>query len=288
MGSALAGAYLSHNGALISSDQACTACGCKHRVTETTCHEANCLGNTAIYALLFFIAHHPAGFGAVAITLAALAVFPLLRLRRPIAATGALGVALLMSVANNLFGSGLANALVYRHGMVGQATTIAVADHAASAEHKGTAGPLAYELLIATPDGRTVHSRLHDGDRVVYRGPGADVSAPAHPAQVGDVFDVRYLPDDPRAFVITAGDRAVGERRCQRLAQNVARVSLTLGADRARPDSRPDYVAAVEAYLDDGCGGEGRDLQALRHTLRQTLAAAGDAGRWPGREATSR
>ena len=53
-------------------------------------------------------------------------------------------------------------------------------------------------------------------------------------------------------------------RRCRRLAQDVWRASETTDARHARLEQRPDYVAAVQAYLACGCGGEGRDVRALR------------------------
>jgi hypothetical protein len=48
---------------------------------------------------------------------------------------------------------------------------------------------------------------------------------------------------------------------CGTLAQGV----LSAGdVGQASPDQRPGYAAAVQAYLADGCGGDGRDLRSLR------------------------
>jgi hypothetical protein len=57
-----------------------------------------------------------------------------------------------------------------------------------------------------------------------------------------------------------------GEQACAALAQGVLRASAA-GAGQSGPDQRPEYAGAVQAYLAGGCGGEGRDLRALRQAV---------------------
>jgi hypothetical protein len=220
---------------------------------------------TTIYALFFFIAHHQAGVSAVAFAIAALIAIPLARFRRPLAASGAVIAALVVSIGNGVFGGGLADALVYRHGLTGEAMTVGSAgDHAGGRYGRD----LACEVVILTRDGRTVRGRFHGDDAILYPRSNRDLTGADYPARVGDVFHVRYLADDPDAFVILTDDQSAwaSARRCRRLAQDVWRASISTSADRSRPEQRPAYVAAVAAYLSGGCGGEGRDLQALRRT----------------------
>jgi hypothetical protein len=217
--------------------------------------------------LFFFIAHHQAGVGALAFAIGALIAIPLVRFRRPLAASGAVVGALVISVANGLFGGGLADALVYRHGLTGEAITVARTD--AQAREARYSDDSACEVVILTRDGRTVRGRFHGDDAILYPRSGEDLTGADYPTRVGDVFHVRYLAEDPDAFVIVTDDQSAwaSARRCRRLAQDVWRASNSTDTDRARLEQRPAYVAAVEAYLSGGCGGEGRNLQALR-TMR--------------------
>ena len=223
--------------------------------------------------MFFVIAHHQAGVGAVVFTIAALIAIPLVRFRRPVAASGVGVAALSMSIANGVFGGALADDLVYRHGLTGEAMTIARADAQASAARSG--GDATCEVVIRTRDGRTVHGRFHGDDAILYPRSGEDPAGADYPTRVGDIFHVRYLPDDPDAFVIVTDDESAwaSARRCRRLAQNVWQAGDSTMTHRVSMEQRPEYVAAVEAYLAGGCGGEGRDLRAL-HRMQ---TAANDA-----------
>jgi hypothetical protein len=61
---------------------------------------------------------------------------------------------------------------------------------------------------------------------------------------------------------------------CGPLAQAVLHASTGV-AGQPSPDQHPEYAAAVQAYLADGCGGDGRDLRSLRQAL-----TAADGGRF--------
>lgn len=56
---------------------------------------------------------------------------------------------------------------------------------------------------------------------------------------------------------------ASGSEACGPLAQAVLRASAGI-AGQPSPDQHPEYAAAVQAYLADGCGGDARDLRSLR------------------------
>lgn len=208
----------------------------------------------------------------------ALIAIPLVRLRRPFAASGAVVAALVVSIANGLFGGALADAMVYRHGVTGEAMTVGRAD--AAARPGRYSDNSACEVVIRTQDGRTVRGRFHGDDAILYPRSGQDLAGADYPTRVGDVFHVRYLPDDPDAFVIVTDDQSAwaSARRCRRLAQNVWQAGNSTGTDRAPKQQRPQYVAAVEAYLAGGCGGEGRDLKALRGGQRRPILIAARGG----------
>jgi hypothetical protein len=59
---------------------------------------------------------------------------------------------------------------------------------------------------------------------------------------------------------------ASGAEACGSLAQGVLRASSGI-AGQPSPDQHPEYAAAVQAYLADGCGGDARDLRSLRQVL---------------------
>jgi hypothetical protein len=61
-------------------------------------------------------------------------------------------------------------------------------------------------------------------------------------------------------------------RTCAALAQPVLRANGD-GASQSRPEERPEYAGAVQAYLADGCGGDGRDLRTLRQAPTPTSGA---------------
>jgi hypothetical protein len=180
-----------------------------------------------------------------------------------LAASGAVAAALVISIANGMFGGGLADALVYRHGLTGQAMTVGHTGDRVGGRYSRDS---ACEVVILTRDGRTVRGRFQGDDAILYPRSSEDLTGADYPTRVGDAFHVRYLADDPDAFVIVTDDQSAwaSARRCRRLAQDVWRASNSIAADGRRPEQTPAYVAAVEAYLAGGCGGEGRNLQALR------------------------
>ncbi len=71
---------------------------------------------------------------------------------------------------------------------------------------------------------------------------------------------------------------APNAQTCATLAQGVRRANGD-EPGQSGPDGRPEYSGAVQAYLADGCGGEGRDLRSLRQALRPRAAPA--PRRWP-------
>ena len=71
----------------------------------------------------------------------------------------------------------------------------------------------------------------------------------------GDLVDALVYEQGP------AGPAPI-EQACGMLARN-ARMAGAAGGGLSGSDQRPQYAAAVQAYLAGGCGGEGRDLRAL-------------------------
>jgi len=59
------------------------------------------------------------------------------------------------------------------------------------------------------------------------------------------------------------GAPARNAEACGELAEGVRLAGDRLGDVRVASDQPPEYAAAVQADLSDGCGGEGRDLRAL-------------------------
>jgi len=227
---------------------------------------------TGVYWLIFFIAQHRVLTGAALIAVAvAIAVLLVIR-RRRIAAGAAIATAIVLAMVNGFLGSGLANALVYQHGLAGQARD--VGSHNTFAKlNKNSAWIYAYTVLITGADGQVIRTEFRAYDTILYpRFDGAITSAD-YPSKLGDVFDVRYLPGHPDAFVIVTDDESpwASGHRCDGFVNAVGDLKYKFDPDPTNPQYRPQYSAAIRALIASGCVTDADQIQ----TLRQTLAGLG-------------
>ena len=157
------------------------------------------------------------------------------------------GASLALLIAVNLFGAGLANALIDRYGEVGAAT---VTGSFATSTQYNRRDVIGYDVLIGTADKRVVAGQFRTDDFNV-RGIGDEAIYPS----VGDIFTVRYLAHHPGDFVIRNDDQSPWARRlaCARLARwrgDAARRAASI-PDHAR--LRTELRRAEAAEHDAGC-----------------------------------
>ena len=170
---------------------------------------------------------------------------PVRKRRRWLAWVGGGSLALLIGI--NLFGAGLANALIDRYGEVGAAT---VTGSFATSTQYNRRDVIGYDVLIGTADKRVVAGQFRTDDFNV-RGIGDEAVYPG----VGDIFTVRYLAHHPDDFVIRNDDQSPWARKlaCARLALwrgDAARQTASVPGDaRLRTELR----RAEAAEHDAGC-----------------------------------
>ena len=142
----------------------------------------------------------------------------------------------------------LSDWLLYR---VGQTATAQVTGTYATWTEINDHDVVGYNVLIRVAPDKLVESRFEDDEVNVF--PPADFDYP----QPNETFDVRYVPGFPRDFIILTDDDSPWARR-----QRCNDVSLRLTAAQQRYDFahgaipyRQPYVAAIDAYLQQGCAG---------------------------------
>ena len=226
--------------------------------------------------LVFFIGHHVVLTGVVLLALAALGAVLLFRAKKPLPAIGIIAAALVLAVVNAFGGAGFANGLVYAHGQPGQARTVGRENTYAKLNKRSGAWIYQYEVLITARDGQIVRTRFRDYTRVLYPAFTYPVTSADYPAQIGDQFNVRYLPGHPEAFVIVTNDHSAwaGPHACRTVSNDLLRIKHKYDPDPTNPKYPPLYIAAIRAYLASGCETDAAQTASLNQTLA-TLQATG-------------
>ena len=157
------------------------------------------------------------------------------------------GASLALLIADNLFGAGVANALIDRYGEAGAAT---VTGSFATATQYNRRDVIGYDVMIGTADRRVVAGQFRTDDFNV-RGIGDGAVYPG----VGDIFTVRYLAHHPGDFIIRNDDQSPWARKlaCARLARWRGEAARRAGfvPDDAR--LRSELGRAEAADHDAGC-----------------------------------
>ncbi len=125
-----------------------------------------------------------------------------------------------------------------------------------------------YHVLIRDEGGTVYESRFADDELNVF--PPADFSEP----RVGERFYVRFLPGFPRDFVmITDADSPWNRRnRCDVLSLRLSEAERRFGFGGGAVPFRAPYVAAIDAYLAQGCAGEEPGPQTFRDDRAHAVA----------------
>jgi hypothetical protein len=160
---------------------------------------------------------------------------------------GLIVLSIVVAVVNLVFGTDIADRLIYHAGVSGSAIVTAQHQTATQYNNHDVQG---YTVLIRTADGNVVETGFEDDDFNVY--PPHNMTT--YPGQ-GDVFTVRYLKHAPRTFVIVAGDdspwaHGIG---CYTLTKAVSDASTKADFALENADYKAAYARAVAAAKQAGC-----------------------------------
>lgn len=167
--------------------------------------------------------------------------------RRTGTRTGLIVLSIVVAVVNLVFGTGIADRLIYHAGVSGSAIVTAQHQTATQYNNHDVQG---YTVLIRTADGTVVETGFEDDDFNVY----PPHNRTTYPGQ-SDVFTVRYLKHAPRTFVIVAGDDSPWARgiRCYTLSKAVSYASAKADFALENADYKAAYARAVAAAKQAGC-----------------------------------
>jgi hypothetical protein len=224
--------------------------------------------------LIYYIGHHVVLTGAVLMAISAVAAVFLFRARKPLPAIAVIAVMLVLAFVNGFAGAGFANGLVYTQGQSGQAKTVGSENTYAKLNRRSGAWIYQYEVLITAPGGQVIRTRYRGYTRVLYPAFDYPVTSADYPSHIGDVFNVRYLPGHPDAFVIVTNDHSpwAAPHACKQVSGDLSRIKHKYDPDPTNPKFPPQYIAAIHAYLASGCATDPAEVA----TLRQTLTTLGD------------
>lgn len=130
-----------------------------------------------------------------------------------------------------------------------------------------------YNVLIRTAPDTVVESRFEDDEVNIF--PPADFDYP----QPDETFDVRYLAGFPRDFVLLTDDDSPWARRqrCNGLSLRLTAAQRQFDFARGASLSRQPYVAAIDAYLQQGCAGDAEGVASFLKDRARAVAGLGDA-----------
>ncbi len=156
---------------------------------------------------------------------------------------------------------------------VGQTATAQVIDTYATSISANDRNVVGYHVMIR--DGGTIlMTRFEDDEFNMYPVPDA-FSYP----QPGMDFTVRFLRGYPRDFVIVTDDDSpwAHRQRCDALSLRVVEARGKFNFAGGAVAFRAPYVAAIDAYLGQGCAAEAQSAAAFRDDQRRALAGVVDS-----------
>lgn len=167
--------------------------------------------------------------------------------RRKVRRTGWAGFAVVLAVVNLIFGTDIADRLIYHAGVAGSGVVTA---SRATASQYNSRTVFAYTVLIRAADGNVVETEFESWDFNVY--PHQNLTT--YPGR-GDVFTVRYLKHAPQTFVIVADDDSPWARglRCGALNRSVGDAAAKANFAPDNASYKDAYVQAVTAAQQAGC-----------------------------------
>lgn len=170
-----------------------------------------------------------------------------------------------LGVGNFLVGPLLCDWLLYRTGQTAAAQVVGTYETSTEINDRDVVGCY---VLVRDTRVNVFPSRFEDDEFNIL--PPSDFSYPRR----GESFGVRFLPGFPRDFIILTDDDSPWTRRqrCDVLSLRLSDAEQRFEFARGAQAFRMPYVAAIDAYLDQGCAGPEPSPESFRQERMHALA----------------
>jgi len=152
-------------------------------------------------------------------------------------------------LVNLFFGTLLVGNLVYSAGETGSAVTVSTKQ---SNNQYNNHWVYEHTIILETKDGSKYETTFEDSDFNIFPEPENGYVYPA----VGEKFSVKYLKNNPKAFVIVSDDDSPYAKkiRCSNLREVYDEAKQKLKYDSLNSGYKEKYINARDEYNNNGCG----------------------------------
>ena len=152
-------------------------------------------------------------------------------------------------LVNLFFGTLLVGNLVYSAGETGSAVTVSIKQ---TNNQYNNHWVNEHTIILETNDGGKYETTFEDSDFNIFPEPKNGYVYPA----VGEKFSVKYLKNNPKAFVIISDDDSPYAKkiRCSNLREVYDEAKQKLKYDSLNSGYREKYIKARDEYINNGCG----------------------------------
>lgn len=129
-----------------------------------------------------------------------------------------------------------------------------------------------YNVMIRQTDGKVISTRFEDDEFNMF--PPESFAQP----QPDETFDVRYLPDFPRDFIIVTNDASVWAHRqhCYLLSERLTTAEQRFKFARGAAPFRQPYALTIDGYLAGGCAENAEVVDQYRKDQARALSGIVD------------
>lgn len=155
---------------------------------------------------------------------------------------------MLLAMLNVFFGSAITNRIINQQGVLG---TGVVTHIEGINEIYNDRQVMRYDVLIKTKNDQTIETSFKSSDFNIYPRPENGFSYP----QVGVEFTAKYLPKDPRQFIILLNEESdyVEQLECNDLLVEVGTAQQKMNFDKANQTFKENYEKLWKSYQDKNC-----------------------------------
>jgi hypothetical protein len=154
----------------------------------------------------------------------------------------------LFGIANFIYGSDWNSSYVYKHGEKGTGIVIRIAP---TNTWVNRVREVEYLCLIKTKDKQTLDAVFVNNDHLFYPKPKLWM-----PPQVGEQFDIKYIPGNESNFIILTRDPQspyANKITCMEIMQQIASAQAAYNFDKTNTVSKKAYVRLLRRYIAAPC-----------------------------------